>query len=368
MALLWSALASGRVALMTHVLDAHAGRAAGAGWVTYVRCHDDIGWSGTTPEDAAAVGEDAHLHRRFLSDFYAGEYPGTFARDAPLRSRTRRPARRAADRRVAGRGSSGGRRRARARAGDPARAAAPCRRVRPRRSAADLHGRRARAAQRSAWADDEHRRATTAGCTARRWTGGRGRAARGPGPVEAALWDGLRRIIAARRATRATHAPGRRPAAVDGQRPRLRAAPRRIRRRPAAGAGELQRRRAARSRDPIVAEHGLELEPRRAGPDGRSVRAGGRRDRPRSLPVLLAQLAWMTINALRRVHAGHRADLPDDARRHGDLDGRRRDAERRRPQPDRHRPPGERRVRAAAAAPGARRRRRVANVGSRPRR
>ena len=49
--------------------------------MTYVRCHDDIGWA-VTEEDAAAVGEDGHLHRRFLSDFYAGEFPGTFARGA----------------------------------------------------------------------------------------------------------------------------------------------------------------------------------------------------------------------------------------------------------------------------------------------
>ncbi len=49
--------------------------------MTYVRCHDDIGWA-ITPEDAARAGEDAHLHRRFLADFYAGEFPGTFARGA----------------------------------------------------------------------------------------------------------------------------------------------------------------------------------------------------------------------------------------------------------------------------------------------
>src|SRR6201999_4493203 len=48
---------------------------------TYVRCHDDIGWA-ITPEDAARAGEDDHLHRKFLADFYAGEFPGTFARGA----------------------------------------------------------------------------------------------------------------------------------------------------------------------------------------------------------------------------------------------------------------------------------------------
>jgi amylosucrase len=46
-----------------------------------VRCHDDIGWA-ITEEDAARAGEDGYRHRRFLSDFYAGEFPGSFARGA----------------------------------------------------------------------------------------------------------------------------------------------------------------------------------------------------------------------------------------------------------------------------------------------
>src|SRR4051795_5729185 len=79
MVLLWSALASGRVTLLTSALQAMPPVPPGAGWVTYVRCHDDIGWA-ITDEDAARAGEDAYLHRRFLSDFYAGEFPGSFAR------------------------------------------------------------------------------------------------------------------------------------------------------------------------------------------------------------------------------------------------------------------------------------------------
>jgi amylosucrase len=81
MVLGWSALASGRVALLTKTLQAMPPVPPGAGWVTYVRCHDDIGWA-ITEEDAAAAGEDGHLHRRFLADFYAGAFPGTFARGA----------------------------------------------------------------------------------------------------------------------------------------------------------------------------------------------------------------------------------------------------------------------------------------------
>ena len=60
----------------------------GAGWVTYVRCHDDIGWA-ITEEDAAAVGEDGYLHRRFLADFYAGDFPGSFARGARFQADAR---------------------------------------------------------------------------------------------------------------------------------------------------------------------------------------------------------------------------------------------------------------------------------------
>src|SRR5262249_56374430 len=64
---------------MTSVLRAMPAVPAGAGWITYVRCHDDIGWA-ITEEDAARVGEDGYLHRRFLADFYAGDFPGSFAR------------------------------------------------------------------------------------------------------------------------------------------------------------------------------------------------------------------------------------------------------------------------------------------------
>ena len=81
MVLLWSTLASRRVALMTSTLRSMPAVPPGAGWLTYVRCHDDIGWA-ITEEDAARVGEDGFLHRRFLADFYAGDFPGSFARGA----------------------------------------------------------------------------------------------------------------------------------------------------------------------------------------------------------------------------------------------------------------------------------------------
>ena len=52
-----------------------------ATYATYIRCHDDIGWA-VTDEDAAAVGLSGALHRAYLSDFYEGVFPGSFARGA----------------------------------------------------------------------------------------------------------------------------------------------------------------------------------------------------------------------------------------------------------------------------------------------
>ena len=150
MVLLWSALASGKVALLTSTLRRMPPAPPRAGWVTYVRCHDDIGWA-VTEQDAAAVGEDGYLHRRFLSDFYAGEFPGSFARGARFQ-----PDPRTGEARTSGMTASlaGLERADDAGAGDPADPAPARDHVRLRRGAADLHGRRGGAAQRRGLAAD----------------------------------------------------------------------------------------------------------------------------------------------------------------------------------------------------------------------
>lgn len=81
MVLLWSTLATRKVRLMTHILHDMPPAPIGTTWVTYVRCHDDIGWA-ITDEYAAAVGENGFLHRQFLNEFYSGAFPGSFARGA----------------------------------------------------------------------------------------------------------------------------------------------------------------------------------------------------------------------------------------------------------------------------------------------
>lgn len=76
----WSALASRDTRLMTHVLASHFPPVlTNATYATYIRCHDDIGWA-VTDEDAGALGLSGPAHRAFLSDFYDGSFPGSFAR------------------------------------------------------------------------------------------------------------------------------------------------------------------------------------------------------------------------------------------------------------------------------------------------
>ncbi len=76
---IWSMLASRDARLAAHALQQLPPAPSTTAWVTYARCHDDIGWA-ISDEDAAAVGIDAYAHRHFLSDFYAGLFPGSWAR------------------------------------------------------------------------------------------------------------------------------------------------------------------------------------------------------------------------------------------------------------------------------------------------
>ena len=96
MVMLWSSLAEGKVALMTHALQQMPPIPSRTSWLTYVRCHDDIGWA-VTEEDAAAVGLNGFLHRSFLSDYYSGRFPGTNARGATFQFNPRTN-----DRRISG--------------------------------------------------------------------------------------------------------------------------------------------------------------------------------------------------------------------------------------------------------------------------
>lgn len=75
----WSMLATGNVVLARHALSMLPTTPLGSSWITYVRCHDDIGWA-IDDDDARAVGLEGFAHRRFLADWYSGEFPGSWAR------------------------------------------------------------------------------------------------------------------------------------------------------------------------------------------------------------------------------------------------------------------------------------------------
>ena len=76
---IWSALAAKDTRLLCTAMHRFAAKPVTTEWVTYLRCHDDIGWA-IDDADAAATGLDGFAHRRFLADFYAGAYPLSDAR------------------------------------------------------------------------------------------------------------------------------------------------------------------------------------------------------------------------------------------------------------------------------------------------
>jgi amylosucrase len=87
MVMLWSTLATRDVRLAELALSRRRPAPLATAWVTYVRCHDDIGWA-VSDADAASAGLDGFAHRRFLNDFYAGRFPGSFARGAEFQPNT----------------------------------------------------------------------------------------------------------------------------------------------------------------------------------------------------------------------------------------------------------------------------------------
>jgi len=83
MALLWESLATRKVTLLTQTLRHRYRLPKNTAWVNYLRCHDDIGWT-FDDSDAKEIGINAYDHRKFLNDFYTGQFPGSFARGVPF--------------------------------------------------------------------------------------------------------------------------------------------------------------------------------------------------------------------------------------------------------------------------------------------
>ena len=136
------------------------------------------------------------------------------------------------------------------------------------------------------WADDEHHRADNRWMHRPPMDWAAAERRHEPGAAEAALWEGLRRLIAARRASRATHAQGSGEPLWTGNDHvygllRTFAGERLL----LLGnfTAETQAIRAS-----LAADHGLELGPVAAEPDGRPLRVEGS-----ELVLAPYQFAWI---------------------------------------------------------------------------
>jgi amylosucrase len=73
MALQWDALATGDVRIMLAAQEDILQKPFGTTWITYTRCHDDIGL-GYDDRIIAQVGFSPFDHRNFLKEFYSGNH------------------------------------------------------------------------------------------------------------------------------------------------------------------------------------------------------------------------------------------------------------------------------------------------------
>ena len=76
MALQWDALATGDIRVMLAAQYELLQKPYGTSWITYTRCHDDIGL-GYDDSMIAAAGFNAYEHRKYLKEYYSGKYPGS---------------------------------------------------------------------------------------------------------------------------------------------------------------------------------------------------------------------------------------------------------------------------------------------------
>ncbi len=83
MALLWNSLATREVKVLRHAMRGRFAIPGACAWVNYIRCHDDIGWA-FSDEDVVAAGYEPKAHRNYLTQFFVGRAPESFARGAPF--------------------------------------------------------------------------------------------------------------------------------------------------------------------------------------------------------------------------------------------------------------------------------------------
>lgn len=79
MALQWDALATGKTLIMRHAQHHMLKKPKDTTWITYTRCHDDIGL-GFKDESIEHAGFNPYEHRSFLKRFYSDQFQGSFAK------------------------------------------------------------------------------------------------------------------------------------------------------------------------------------------------------------------------------------------------------------------------------------------------
>jgi len=83
MALLWNSIATKSAKLLERGVLSLPNKLDRATWLNYVRCHDDIGL-GFDDSDIQAAGYDPRAHRRFLVDWFTGNFEDSPARGRPF--------------------------------------------------------------------------------------------------------------------------------------------------------------------------------------------------------------------------------------------------------------------------------------------
>lgn len=83
MALLWDAVATKSTRLLNQGIQSLPDKLDRATWLNYIRCHDDIGL-GFDDADIRLSGYEPHAHRKFLVDYYTGVYDDSPARGQPF--------------------------------------------------------------------------------------------------------------------------------------------------------------------------------------------------------------------------------------------------------------------------------------------
>jgi amylosucrase len=81
MALQWDALATGDTRIMLTAQHDILQKPYGCTWISYTRCHDDIGL-GYDDEMIARVGFNPYHHRIYLKNYYSGSHDGSIAAGA----------------------------------------------------------------------------------------------------------------------------------------------------------------------------------------------------------------------------------------------------------------------------------------------